>query len=86
MYEEIERIEDLQDEWYLAKRNIDKMVYQKAEEEGVMKELMAEFNHFDINHMYKAQKSSSLCYSCSKGLPCFKHKCGIARQDDVRTD
>lgn len=76
----ISNIEDMQDTWDDGMKDLQKAVIKKSDESGITKQLMYEFEEFDIQDMYMAD--GTFCYSCKKNLNCTKHAFG--RQDGVK--
>ena len=64
-------IEDVKDTWCNAIGDINKTIYAKAVEEGIVKQLNYQFDEFDMKDTYMTDGAT--CYLCMKGLKCKKH-------------
>ena len=61
----------MHDDWNEHDKSINKAVFQKAEEAGITRELMFEFDEFDIKDTYLL--NGTFCYFCSRNLKCPRH-------------
>ena len=71
----IEGLQDVDDTWKVNVKEINKKIMDAAIKDGVTKDKHSKFKfqEFNIADMYR-QKDGSMCYMCSKGKGCKKHK------------
>ena len=70
----------MQDQWDQHENDIQKKIIERAQADGITRQLGFLFNEFDIEDMY-TNDNGTFCWMCKRGMKCIKH--GLERKENV---